>query len=284
MNPTIQSIHEHALIARLRRRAGAMPAWVHVGIGDDAAIVEPERGTLDVITTDSLVEGVHFRRDWTAPFAIGHRALAVNLSDLAAMGAAPRAVLLSLVLPGSFPLADFDALVDGFVTLAERERVPLVGGNLARSPGPVVIDVTAIGAVRARRVMTRAGRPGAALYVTRTVGAAAAGLSHLSAGRSRRARPDAAMHRALQRPEARLRCGKSRGTARPPPPSTCRFADAARQLAAASRSGVALDAERRGASGARQAAARGLDPSRSLRRREDTSCCLPSANASTPTS
>ena len=74
----------------------------------------------DVITTDSLVEGVHFRRDWTPAEAIGHKALAVNLSDLAAMGATPRAALLSLALPSDFPVDDFDALVDGFASLAER--------------------------------------------------------------------------------------------------------------------------------------------------------------------
>ena len=83
-----------------------MPPWVVVGPGDDAAVVEPERGALDVLTTDAQVEGIHFDRRFVPPDAIGHRALAVNLSDLAAMGASPRAALLSLVLPDALEVAD----------------------------------------------------------------------------------------------------------------------------------------------------------------------------------
>src|SRR4029077_425972 len=75
------------------------PDWLLVGIGDDAAVVEPERNRVEVLTVDAIVEGVHFDRTFVPPDAIGHRALAVNLSDLAAMGAAPRLALLSMVLP-----------------------------------------------------------------------------------------------------------------------------------------------------------------------------------------
>ena len=247
--PTIQSIGEHALIARLRGRVGAPPPWVTVGIGDDAAVMQPARGTFEVVTTDSLVEGVHFRRDWTTAASIGHKALAVNLSDLAAMGAAPRAALLSLVLPCEFPLAHFDALVDGFVTLAEHEKLALVGGNLTRSPGPVVIDVTLIGAARPRRVLTRSGaRQGDELYVTGAVGAASAGLAHLGNGRDRATLdPDAlACVARYERPEARVACGVQ--VARNRAASACidlsdGLADAAHQLAAASHTGVVLDAE-----------------------------------------
>src|SRR5262245_28955845 len=111
-------IGERALIERIRARAGAAPSWVALGIGDDAAALEPPRGAYDVITTDSLIEGVHFRRDWSSCYAIGHKALAVNLSDLAAMGATPRALLLSMALPPSLALEDFDGLVDGFLSCA----------------------------------------------------------------------------------------------------------------------------------------------------------------------
>jgi thiamine-monophosphate kinase len=114
-----------------------------------------------VLTTDAQVEGVHFDRRFVPPDAIGHRALAVNLSDLAAMGACPRAALLSLMLPGDFPMEAVDGILDGLLTLADRHRVAVIGGNVTRSPGPVVIDVTAIGTVRPRRVLVRAGaRPG----------------------------------------------------------------------------------------------------------------------------
>ena len=87
------------MIERITGRL-TMPSWVVVGPGDDAAVVEPARGAFDVLTTDAQVEGVHFDRRFVPPDAIGHRALAVNLSDLAAMGAEPRAALLSLALPG----------------------------------------------------------------------------------------------------------------------------------------------------------------------------------------
>ena len=96
-----------------------------VGIGDDAAVVEPERNKLDVLTVDAIVEGVHFDRRFTPPDAIGHRALAVNLSDLAAMGAAPRASLLSLALPATLPVDDFDAMLDGFTALAAQSTTSM---------------------------------------------------------------------------------------------------------------------------------------------------------------
>ncbi len=146
----------------------SLPPWVVVGPGDDAAVIEPERGALDVLTTDAQVEGVHFDRRFVPPDAIGHRALAVNLSDLAAMGAAPRAALLSLVLPDALEVAAVDGLLDGLLALAARHRVALVGGNITRSPGPLVVDVTVIGsgaaapradARRARGLVTRCTSP-----------------------------------------------------------------------------------------------------------------------------
>jgi thiamine-monophosphate kinase len=151
-----------------------------VGIGDDAAIVEPERNRVEVLTVDAIVEGVHFDRAFVPADAIGYRGLAVNLSDLAAMGAAPRAALLSLVLPGALPVGDFDAMIHGFSRLAAEHRLHLAGGNITRSPGPLMMDVTAIGTVKRRQALTRGGaRPGDDLYVSGTIGAAAAGLAAL---------------------------------------------------------------------------------------------------------
>lgn len=248
-NTTVASAGERALVERVRARAGTPPAWVTVGIGDDAAVVEPERGASIVVTTDSLVEGVHFRRDWTPLAAVGHKALAVSLSDLAAMGATPRASLLSLALPADLPLADFDALVDAFVSLADRSGAPLVGGNLTRTTGPLVADSTAFGSVRPRRLMRRnGGRAGDELYVTGGVGAATAGLAILEAGvaRDRMASDEAEAVARYERPDARLRCGT--GVARARAASSCidlsdGLADAARQIAAASGTGVVLQAD-----------------------------------------
>jgi len=177
---TVADFSEAELITRIQERLPPPPAWMVVGIGDDAAVVEPERNRLEVLSVDALVEGVHFDRAFTPPAAVGHRALAVNLSDLAAMGAAPRLALLSLALPAAFPIADFDQMVSGLTALAARHRVHLAGGNLTRSPGPLVIDVTVVGTVKRRQALTRGGsRPGDELWVTGTIGAAAAGLQML---------------------------------------------------------------------------------------------------------
>jgi thiamine-monophosphate kinase len=174
---TVADCSERELIARVRAQLPPAPPWVLVGIGDDAAVVEPERNRVEVLTVDASVDGVHFDRAWTPPDAIGHRALAVNLSDLAAMGAAPRLALLSMALPPTLPLADFDAIVGGFAALAARHAVQVVGGNLTRAPGPLTIDLTVMGTVKRRQALTRSGaRPGDDLYVSGTIGAAAAGL------------------------------------------------------------------------------------------------------------
>ena len=229
---------------------GHPPAWILVGIGDDAAVIEPERNALDVVTTDCLIEDVHFKRAWTSARAIGVKAAAVNLSDLAAMGAAPRALLLSLAMPGALSIGDFDDLIDGVVETAAAAGAPLVGGNLARSPGPLVVDVTAIGAVGRRRMLTRSGgRSGDVLYVTGSLGAAAAGWRALDAGVDREGADQSLLECIVryERPEARSRCGRIVGANRAA--SACLdlsdgLAAGVRQLAEASGLGAIVDAER----------------------------------------
>jgi thiamine-monophosphate kinase len=177
---TVADRTERELIARIKERLPSPPDWLLIGIGDDAAVVEPERNRVEVLTVDALVEGVHFDRAFVPADAIGHRALAVNLSDLAAMGAAPRLALLSLALPPALPLNDFDAMIGGLTALAARHRLHVAGGNLTRTPGPMVIDVTLMGTVKRRQALTRHGaRPGDELFVSGTIGAAAAGLRFL---------------------------------------------------------------------------------------------------------
>ena len=180
---SLSSLGERTLIQRITTRlAASLPArsWVVIGPGDDAAVIEPERGTYDVLTTDAVVEGIHFDRTFAPMDAVGHRALAVNLSDLAAMGARPRAALLSLVLPESLAVSDVDQLLDGLLPLAAVHGVAVIGGNITRTAGPLLVDVTAIGSVKPRRVLTRAGaRPGDDVYVTGSLGAAAVGLKML---------------------------------------------------------------------------------------------------------
>lgn len=241
-NRTVADLGERALIQRITARL-VTPAWVVVGPGDDAAVVEPARGALDVLTTDVQVEGVHFDPRFVAPDAIGHRALAVNLSDLAAMGARPRVALLSLVLPDALELAIVDGVLDGFLTLAEAHRVAIVGGNISRSPGALMVDVTAVGAVRRRRILTRAGaRPGDVVYVTGTIGDALVGLKSLQRGGSRML---AVQERRYLRPDPRVRAGLLLAGHRAA--SACMdlsdgLADGLRQIAEASHVGMTIDA------------------------------------------
>jgi thiamine-monophosphate kinase len=242
--PTVAEIGERALIAHIKARV-SMPSWVEVGPGDDAAVIRPERGAFDVLTTDALVDGVHFDSRFVPAEAIGHRALAVNLSDLAAMGATPRAALLSLVLPPTLDFPAFEQIVAGVLALSARHRVALIGGNITQTPGPLTLDVTAIGAVRPRRMLTRSGaRPGDAVYVTGTLGEAAVGLRRLrEAERGSRHAEGDDVQRYLK-PEPRSRAGMLLGRNRAA--SSCMdisdgLADCVRQVAEASGVGITLD-------------------------------------------
>ena len=177
---------------------------------------------------------------------IGHKALAVNLSDLAAMGAAPRVALLSLVLPPAWPVANVDALLDGMIALAERARIAIVGGNIARSPGPLIVDVTVTGSVHRRRVLTRAGaRAGDELYVTGTLGGSAAGLRALRRGTPVEHAADRCVDR-YRRPEPRTRFGLMLGrnrAARACIDLSDGLADGVRQIGEASGLGAIIDAD-----------------------------------------
>jgi thiamine-monophosphate kinase len=246
----VSDIGERGLIEAVRARVPPPPPQLLIGIGDDAAVFRPERGALQVLTTDAFVEGVHFDRRFSSASDIGYKALAVNVSDVAAMGGTPTLALLSLMLPESTPLADVDGILDGLLDMAQAVGVALAGGNITRSPGPLIVDVTLAGAVRPRRVLTRSGgRPGDAVYVSGTVGAGAAGLGWLKTHASDvTAAPDdrdlAECVRRYRRPEPRTRLGALLGRTRTA--TACMdlrdgLADAVRQVAAASGTGAAID-------------------------------------------
>jgi thiamine-monophosphate kinase len=152
---------------------------VIIGVGDDAAAVET--GPLTLVTTDILVEGIHFRREWSPPRLLGRKALSVNLSDVAAMAGLARYATVSLCLPPDVPVAFVDGLYDGLLERAAETGVSLVGGNLSASEGALVVDMTVLG--QGDRLMRRIGAvAGDLVVVTGTLGAAAAGLRALEKG------------------------------------------------------------------------------------------------------
>ena len=201
----VTTLGEFELIAALASRLDAPPDGI--GIGDDAATWHPTPGTVAVATTDVLVEGIHFRLDWTTPRDLGWKALAVNLSDVAAMGGRPRHALVSLAMaPDRFETAL--AIYDGLGACARASGTYVVGGDTVRTTGPLVLNVAVYGEAHPDRLLRRGGaRPGDLLCVTGTVGTSAAGL-HLLLGEAtvddETAAPLLAAH---HRPQARLHAG-----------------------------------------------------------------------------
>ena len=190
---------EFDLIARIRQRAGTRSDMI-LGIGDDAAILSVPPGKQLVVAMDTLNSGVHFPAD-TAPADIGWKALAVNLSDLAAMAASPAWCTLSLSLPQP-DAAWLDGFLDGFLALAAQHDVALVGGDTTR--GPLSICVTAHGLVDPRGALLRSGaRIGDDVWVTGTLGDAAGALRQWQADGP----ADAALRRRLDRPMPRVEAG-----------------------------------------------------------------------------
>jgi thiamine-monophosphate kinase len=193
------SAGEFDLIARIRARAGTR-ADIVLGIGDDAALLAPPPGLQLVVTADTLNAGVHFP-EGSAAADIGWKALAVNLSDLASMGAEPAWCTLSLSLPQP-DAAWIDGFLDGFLDLAGRHGIALVGGDTTR--GPLSISVTAMGLVEPGGALRRDGaRVGDDVWVTGTLGDAAGGLALLSRA------PADALRARLDRPTPRVEAGRA---------------------------------------------------------------------------
>ena len=210
---------EFDLIARLRRIAATAQPRLVIGIGDDAALVRERTGQTLAITADMLVEEIDFRRQWTTARDLGHKALAVSLSDIAAMGARPRWALISLGVPQEIWRTDFlDDFYRGWFALARASGVALIGGDISRTPERIVIDSVVLGETR-RAIMRSGARPGDLLFVTGALGGAAAGLhllmtngveeAHENASfRPRRtSRADRRLIRRHLRPEPRLAWG-----------------------------------------------------------------------------
>jgi thiamine-monophosphate kinase len=202
---------EDTLVRAIRGLMGAtVEAGVRVGIGDDCAILEPRSGRALLATTDLLVEDVHFRRRWAEPADIGWKAIAVNLSDIAAMGGRPCWALVALALPAGTSPEEVEAFYEGALSLARPHDVEIVGGDTSASASGWIVNVTLLGDVVAPCLRSTA-RPGDVVAVTGALGRSAAGLAVLE----RRAAPSGAEADALAaateahlRPRPRVREGQ----------------------------------------------------------------------------
>jgi len=175
----LSRLSESELISALRKDFPALQREIIFSIGDDAAVLKAEKDLL-IVTKDLLIESTHFKREFGTAYFLGRKSLAVNLSDIAAMGGRPLYCLLGLGLPRSLPTTWVEDFMAGFKSLCQENKVSLIGGDLSRS-AKIVISVTVIG--RARRFVPRSGaRPGDTIWISGYPGLAAAGLYFLKKG------------------------------------------------------------------------------------------------------
>ena len=179
----LSELGEDRFLERVRERIPEPGPEVVLGVGDDAAVLDLPKKELVLVSTDVLVEGVHFVRRTLPPRFIGRKAVSVNVSDIAAMGGRPVGILMSLITPVDSSVSELLELFDGFIARATELGVNFVGGNLSASPGPIALDVTIVGVTRKGSALKRAGaRVGDAIYVSGRLGASAEGLSLLNGG------------------------------------------------------------------------------------------------------
>jgi len=219
MKKRSSSFGELGLIEQIRHDFANGSRAVKLGIGDDCAILRPPPGCEVLVTTDFTLEGRHFRRDSHTPESVGHRCLARGLSDLAAMGATPIAAFLSLALPSpmlteSTGRAWTTRFFNGLRALAELHSVPLAGGDTSESPGGrsalILADIVLIGSAPKGKALRRSGAsPGDALYVTGSLGGAAAELATMLGRRRRTTNNKTTGDHPQMFPEPRLDVGEA---------------------------------------------------------------------------
>lgn len=177
----VGDLSEFALISRLHARLRT-PQDDHIirGIGDDCAVLRPSAGMDLLLTTDTQEEGVHFQRDWASPQDIGWRCLAVNVSDIAAMGGQALGAIVALSLPPTLAVAFVEALYDGMQAMATASGCPLLGGNISQRADTLSVTITVLGETPQDQSVYRSGaQVGDEIWVTGDLGGARAGLEVL---------------------------------------------------------------------------------------------------------
>jgi thiamine-monophosphate kinase len=176
----LKKLGEFGLIDRIARLAPVAPSDIIRGIGDDAAVIAIDKTRRLLFTTDTLVESIHFETSFTAPYLLGKKSLAVNVSDIASMGGTPHSFVICLSIPPGITYEFIKKFYTGVYAQAKKYSVSLVGGDTTSSPDKLVISISLLGTARAREVMYRRGaRSGDAIYVTGFLGDSALGLSLL---------------------------------------------------------------------------------------------------------
>jgi thiamine-monophosphate kinase len=209
---------ESEIISRIRRRSHS-GGDVLIGVGDDAAVLKNTSETDLLACCDLMVEGVHFQLDWTTARMLGRKALAVNLSDIAAMGGVPKFAMISIALPHRCPAEFVHEFFGGIAELADEHGVSIVGGDTSSSRDSLFIDVSVIGECETGKAITRRGaRIGDQIYVSGSLGASALGLSLLKDGcrlEDLKVRGDSKQQAIIKHlaPEPRLKLGRALGKA-----------------------------------------------------------------------
>lgn len=203
----LAELGEFGLIERIRRRVGE-DSLLRLGIGDDCSVQAAGRDQDLLTSTDLLIEGVHFDLAWTAFDQLGAKSVAVNVSDIAAMGGTPRSLHLGLAIPPSLSIENLDRFIQGFLMAAQDYKAVLAGGDTCRSSGPLVIAVTVQGEVAPGRAVARSGaRSGDLVFVSGWLGDSALALRQLQGG----TRPGDALAQRFHCPQARALLGRRLG-------------------------------------------------------------------------
>jgi thiamine-monophosphate kinase len=179
----LSDLGEFGLIDRINSMVGLPGGRVIKGIGDDCAVIESSGDKATLLTTDMLVEGIHFRREFISPEKLGRKALAVNISDIAAMGGKPLCALLALAVPRQTEVEYINQIVSGIISMAGETGVEFAGGDLSQSPEQIIINLFLTGEVSRDKVVYRSGAgPKQTIFVTGHLGSSAAGLDILNRG------------------------------------------------------------------------------------------------------
>jgi thiamine-monophosphate kinase len=180
----LKDIGEFGFIERIKGGCLIRNENVIIGIGDDSCVFRTSAEVASLLTTDMLVEQIHFLLEAIPPYQLGRKSLAVNMSDIAAMGGTPKEAVLSVAIPDTVDLEYLDALYDGMKAMAKEFEVNLLGGDTTSSPGPLIINIALVGEAQKEEVLYRStAKVGDVVFLTGPVGSAAAGLDIILKGR-----------------------------------------------------------------------------------------------------